>query len=747
MKINRRQFLKTSAMAGVGALLLRGKAWPFDQSPTGVRKFLATLPALGPGGANNFGNYISVLSPNTNKYPGADYYEIVAKQFTQQVHPDIPTTTFWGYADAATLDSRYLGGVIVAKHNRPVKIKITNQLPPRHILPVDPSLVDPVMSAETGGRQDRTAIHLHGGLVHWQFDGGPFHWFSNANNPGGFVHGSSFINGAGPGAAVYDYPNDQSARFVWYHDHAYSLTRINAYAGIASAYLITDDAETDLVTSDILPDIDGAFPLGIPLVIQDKTFWDGGHGKDPHYNLVVPAGAAEGSLWYPHVYEGASAADLPSMLLSDYPAQCKSNSSARWEQDPTQRLHFSSTVPEFFSDTILVNGAPYPVLPVDRRRYRFRLLNGSQARFYNLQLYIADHSPDGITLTPNGDEVDPNGNPVLVPTNKSGPRMIQIGTEGGFLPEPVVLNNPAKPIGYKTSLTPGDPTNGNVNRYNLLLGLAERADIIVDFRDVPAGSEVIMYNDAPAPFPGGDIRNDYYTGRPDLRCIGGAPPNKPGAGPDTRIIMKFEVGSKTVSELNFDHTLGALKNALPITFSATQPPTSIKPDDRAKVKTLNEDFDSYGRLRQRLGAPDATDYLSVPTDTAHRGEIQRWQIFNLTGDTHPMHFHLVNVTIRKREQWAFVSSGAALLNKQGMPYAIPGTATQPDPNERGWKETVRMNPGEVITVDMKFDLPKGPVTPSPRLHASYGINGAEYVWHCHILEHEEHDMMHALVVT
>ena len=156
----------------------------------------------------------------------------------------------------------------------------------------------------------------------------------------------------------------------------------------------------------------------------------------------------------------------------------------------------------FRSDTILVNGAPYPVLPVERRRYRFRLLNGSQARFYNLQLYVSDGSADGITLKDSG-QVDSNGNPLLVPANASGPRMIQIGNEAGFLPAPAVLNNPAMPIGYKlVGSSAFDPTIGNANRYTLLMAPAERPDIIVDFREVPAGTEVILYNDAPAPFRG-----------------------------------------------------------------------------------------------------------------------------------------------------------------------------------------------------------------------------------------------------
>jgi spore coat protein A len=687
------------------------------------------------------------LTPNKKLFPGTDYYEIEAAQFTQQLHPAIPTTTFFGYADAATKNHRYLGGVIVATRGTPVKLKITNLLPARHILPVDPTLMDPTMLA--GTRQDRIAVHLHGGFVFWDDDGGPFHWFSNANNPGGFVHGSSFINSAGvPGAAIHNYPNDQSARFIWYHDHAYGLTRINAYAGIASAYLITDSAETQLINSGVLPNFPG-YPLGIPLVVQDKTFWDGG-GHDPGYAGVTPTPASAGSLWYPHVYEGASAADLPPMTL---PSACSSGT-ARWEADPVDKAPKVSTVPEFFSDIALVNGAPYPTVALPPRRFRFRLLNGSQARFYNLQLYVADGSPDGITLAQTGD-TDSNGNPILAPTNAPGPAFIQIGNEAGFLPAPAIFSkdgtnkNSNNVIGFKLSSNfgPADPTIGNVNRYNLVMAPAERPDIIIDFRGFE-GQKLILYNDAPAPFPGGDIRNDYYGGNFDLTCIGGAPPTTPGFGPDTRVLMRFEIGtSGSIPELSFADTVKALRAAQPVTFANTQPNPSessgFAPDQGIKVKTLNEDKDSYGRLRQRLGAPGVTDYLSVPTDVAQKGEIQRWQIFNLTADTHPMHFHLVNVTIRKREQWAFDANGAPLLPLRAM----PGTARPADANEQGWKETVRMNPGEVITVDMRFDLPKGAPPPaSPRLQASYGIKGAEYVWHCHILEHEEHDMMHALVV-
>jgi len=106
-------------------------------------------------------------------------------------------------------------------------------------------------------------------------------------------------------------------------------------------------------------------------------------------------------------------------------------------------------------------------------------------------------------------------------------------------------------IGYKSTTNLDDPTNGNVNRYNLVMAPAERADLVIDFRGFE-GRNLILYSDAPAPFPGGDIRNDYYTGRPDLSCIGGAPPNTPGEGPDTRVLMRFEIGSSGhIEELSF----------------------------------------------------------------------------------------------------------------------------------------------------------------------------------------------------
>jgi spore coat protein A len=208
------------------------------------------------------------------------------------------------------------------------------------------------------------------------------------------------------------------------------------------------------------------------------------------------------------------------------------------------------------------------------------------------------------------------------------------------------------------------------------------------------------------------------------------------------------VAGGTPDLLSFDDWLIALRAALPIAYAASQP-ADLDPSSLPVLgKTLNEDFDAYGRLIQRLGttaqngfnnqglATWGRDFLATPvTETASAGETQVWDIYNLTGDTHPIHFHLVNVQILQR----------ALFDTAGPTFApIAGTERPPDDNEKGWKETVRMDPFEVTRVIMKFDPP--PVPSWMPYKTSPRTGGHEYVWHCHILEHEEHDMMRNLVV-
>ena len=675
--VNRRDFLKLGAMAGAGfALPLKwvpGRAFGFSQSPAGIRKFISALTGLGPAGANEMGQYIPIATPDTTTFRGVDYYQLVMKQFSEQLHPDLPgPTKFWGYADATNPVSKYLGGLIVARKGRPVRLTVTNSLPSTHILPVDTT----IMGAE--GAANRAVVHLHGGLVEWTSDGGPFAWFTPTATGPNLGAGPSFLNsGPGVGQATHYYPNNQSARLVWYHDHALGTTRLNAYAGLASGYIIRDDFEQLLIRTHVIPSLE------VPLIIQDKTFYD---GSDPDYIWANP-----GELWYPYVYE-----------------------TDRWDRGGSGLLPLPSpsAIPEFFSDTIIINGAIYPYLLVERRRYRFRILNGSQGRFYNLQLYYADSSGTEADLT------------------KPGPAFIQFGTEGGFLPAPVILNNPPIPtplVGVQTA-NPDGP-------FNLLMAPAERADLIIDFSQVPAGSKLILYNDAPAPFPGGDPLNDYIT---------------PTTGPNTRTLMQFRVVERqgAPDPLNFQATFRALKSALALVEWEER--LHVSSAVRVRNLTLNEDYDDYGRLIQRLGTTTqnglnnqgnptwARNYVDSPTEVVNQGTTEIWHIFNLTGDTHPMHFHLVNVQVLWRAPFDATTPNFTAI----------GQHRPPDLNESGWKETVRVNPGEVAAVIMKFDVPRVPfnVPVSPRIQNSYGIKGYEYIWHCHILEHEEHDMMRPLIV-
>ena len=731
--LTRRQFLKYTAIAGAAATLplrfgLR-RAYPFAQSPSTIRKFITTLPGLGPSGANNIGQYIPLASKTTTTFAGlpTDVYNLGVKLFGEKMHHDLPRAThFWGYYDLATRDQKYLAGVIVAKRGTPVLLSVTNQLPNKALIPVDPTLMAGPNGLMVGDLPlNRIVTHLHGGLTPWFSDGTPFQWY----DPKG-KKGESFMNvpGTNPpiGTATYYYPMDQSARLVWYHDHAIGITRTNAYSGIASALIITDDFESDLVNSGLLPDL-----VGIPLIIQDKTFVPNNIlDQDPTWQWGKP-----GDLWYPHVYE-------------------HSGDDNRWdygpEVDPPAQgvitpLPTPSVVPEAFFDTILVNGGVYPVVSVLPKRVRFRMLNGSQARFYHLNLYAED------AFTPGEANV-----------SVAGPKMYQVGTEGGFLPAVAVHPN-GIPCPLDLEDDPDENTAKPDGPFNLLLAPAERADVIIDFNGVSAGSTFILYADAPAPFPGGDQRNNYFTGDQDQTPFGGAPTTRAGYGPNTRTLLKIVVTSGSGDAMSTSTWLSQLNAKLKDNFlTGNQPGLLFNNGDPSvpafpfqgvpnRMLTLNEDFDNYGRLIQTIGTFTSKGldnqglntwglpYISNATETPNAGAIEVWQIFNLTGDTHPIHFHLVNVQVIQRQPFT------GTPGVQGVDWNYSGPPMPPDPNEIGWKETVRMNPGEVTTVIMQFNLPNLP-TAAMRNAVSPRTGGHEYVWHCHILEHEEHDMMRPLVV-
>jgi len=738
--MNRREFLLMTAAMGVSAKLaglapLRPSSVASKPTvPTGrfaysprVRKFVVGLPGLGPAGANEIGQYIPLATKSTRHFAGrmTDVYDLAVAEYRQTMHPDLPgRTRFWGYRDAAAAEGMYLGGIIVAHRDRPVLLNVTNRLPNKQLIPSDPTIM------AGGGKMvgdlpyNRCVTHLHGGFTPWFSDGTPFQWFA----PSGLA-GDSFSNvpgtGMPAGSANYYYPMQQSARLLWYHDHAMGITRTNAYSGLASGLVLVDDFEIGLVNRGLLPDL-----IGTPLIIQDKSFVaEDILALDPSWRWGGP-----GSLWYPHVY-------APNAYSPRH-----SNPSGRWDWGPTMEpdpshgtmpLPALSAVPEAFFDTPLINGGLYPVAKVAAQRVRFRILNGAQARFFHLTLLAEDPA-----------------NPGEAKRGAPGPAMYQVGTEGGFLPAVAVHDN-------RTTMEFSDPETVDPHGpFNLLLAPAERADVVVDFSGVAVGSSFILENDAPAPFPGGDPRNDFFTGDKGQVAEGGAPSTRAGRGPNTRTLLKITVGPGKAEKLGTDAWLRRLNGHLKANYlSGNQPPLIVHGSDPSVPEfpytgpvtrrlTLNEDFDEYGRLIQRMGtlASKSTNNQGIPTwglpyeapatETPAAGATEIWQIFNLTSDVHPMHFHLVNVQLLQRQGFTGDPSH----------YQLDGRPIPPDPNEVGWRETVRCNPGEIATFAMKFDLPKLP-TSEMRRAVSPRTGGHEYVWHCHILEHEEHDMMRPLIVT
>jgi FtsP/CotA-like multicopper oxidase with cupredoxin domain len=866
----------------------------------GIRKFVDPLPGL------------AVATPDTTTYPGSDYYVIELGEYSQQLHSDLPPTKLRGYRQAGGQFS-YLGPAIIATKDRPVRILFRNLLPTgaggNLFIPVDTTVMGSGMTADghqtmmpeadpqnpmcsQGGKEmmvasghcfaeNRATLHLHGGVTPWISDGTPHQWITPAGENTAYPEGVSVVDVPdmaipGPGEMTFFYTNQQSARLMFYHDHAWGITRLNVYAGEAAPYIITDTTEQALVNGGIIP---GAAAT-IPLVIQDKTFvpsdaqlaW-----QDETWDTSRWGG--EGNLWVPHVYSPAQNPGDTSGV----------NQYGRWaygpwfwpptnnvENGPIPNPYYDPAcdpdlgwcepqympgVPylsmgmESFNDTPVVNGAAYPTLSVDPKPYRFRILNAANDRFFNLSLYKAvdangnlcdasniSPAPEStgvacteVNLSPAEVEAaltDPAG---IFPTpvaGTEGPDWIQFGTEGGFLPAPVVI--PAHPTTWVT-----DPTvfnAGNVDQHSLLVAPAERADVVVDFSQF-AGQTLILYNDAPAAFPARDPRYDYYTGNPDLRDTGGASSTLPGYGPNTRTIMQIKVngGSGTSFNLtalqnafkatilggqgvfqNGQHPIivgqGAYNSAYGSSFTSntglvqihdtsltfkTLTPGSLTIDLKPKMiqDEMGEAFElQYGRMSGFLGVetPNAQAGLqnmilhpytyppdeiidgvelpagvSVAPIAAADDGTQIWKFTHNGVDTHPIHFHLYDVQLLNRVGW-------------------DGIIRKPEANELGWKDTIRISPLEDTIVAMRpivpsipFDLPNSIRLLDPSMPEGEYLEGAnttqreaaglpllafnpagepvdilnhyvnygwEYVYHCHILSHEEMDMMHSQVI-
>jgi spore coat protein A len=605
-----------------------------------------------------------------------DYYEISMKQFTQQVLPTgLPATTVWGYGAVKSASSSGLllhnapSLTIEAQVNRPVRVKWINDLKDAngnyrpHLLPVDPTLhwanppggvtgrdTRPAFTVTPGPYSGPVAIvtHVHGAVgVADDSDGYAEAWYLPAakNIPPGYARNGTWFRffaakaagsyGVGwqPGSAIFQYPNENRASTIWYHDHALGMTRLNVYAGPAGFYLIRggpagDDAVIDsrfgtpAVLPGPAPTESDPFPPNkryyeIPIAIQDRSF------------------NSDGSLFYPdsrEFFDGIVQGYIPDGEFSPI-----------WN-------------PEFFGNTIMVNGNTWPYLEVERRRYRFRFLDGCQSRFLIL---------------------DFGGIP--------GVEVWQIGNEGGFLAAPVNL------------------TADHGNR--LLMALAERADVIVDFTNVPTGNYVLANVGPDEPFGGGVPGDDFEVADPGT----------------TGQIMQFRV----VPAVGVDNSTPPQFLQLP---ALTPLPVATVTRQLALIEEASEGADEEGEevegpVEALLGTVAAgvwteLKWMDPVTENPQVGATEVWEIYNTTADAHPMHIHEIAFEVVNRE--------GLVLNTEGEvaePIQLDGHITAPEPWETGFKDTVIAYPGQVTRVRALFS------------------SAGQFVWHCHIVEHEDNEMM------
>ena len=538
-------------------------------------------------------------------------------------HRDLPVSSVWGY------EGTYPGPTIEAERGQPVTVEWRNELagPFPVADTVAPKATDPdgvsvqCLPGLSGGVADphaaaltgQTVVHLHGGLTPASSDG----WAENLFAPGQ--------------PAVFQYPMDQRAALLWYHDHVMGITKLDVYAGLAGLWIVRDDRERELG----LPE---GPPFEVPLVIQDRNFDLDDEGR------------------------------LTGRLVH--------------KTDPE--------VMEAFPPFTVVNGKVWPVLDVRPATYRLRVLNGSNARTYRLVL-LRDGAP----------ELE---------------RVTQIGTDHGLLRAPVSV-----------------PADG------LTLASAERADLLVDFSDLAPGSELTVLNTAAAPFDGSSY--------PAVDAADAADPESLLPYPE---VLRFRVVGEPASRRSLPRELA--------TDYEPPAPQALAGARRRAIALVERELDGEPNMltmRELAVAADADEGPQVTvTDggetTRYRvvaahfedattffpmlGEYEVWQLINLTGDTHPIHLHLDPFQILARHpiHYEIPAGGigerdlAASVTLERDPddeleHAI-------DDNERGLKDTVRVNPNELVEIAVRFTAYSG-----------------RYMYHCHILEHEDRDMMRPFV--
>jgi len=525
---------------------------------------------------------------------GGKSFAIAARESTTwKFHPDLPATRTWGYwSDSPPAGLPYLGPTIEATRRIDDSVETSVTIEWRNELETAFLPNDPTIM---GAMLSGQAVPI---VPH--LHGGENHPQFDGTPLQWFTKGGE----KGPHYITnrFTYYNEQRASMVWYHDHALGNTRTNVYAGLAGLYFIRDDQDTGEEGNPLgLP----AGPYELPLVLQDKTFND------------------DGSMFY------------PTQGVTAYHPQ--------W-------------VPEFFGDVAVVNAKIWPFVDVEPRRYRLRIVNGSQSRFYNLQ-FAEENSGRPLPFT-------------------------QIGAEGGLLRAPV-------------------PMTG------LLIAPGERADVIIDFAGHRKNASFIVTNNARAPYPmGGRATLSQLLKIRVNRALQGTDDTTPAANLQLPALPPLPAPSVTRVQ-HLSETLDPLTDA-PITLNVEDAPY----------------------LDEQTGLPDVT---TKPASNA----VEDWLLVNTTADTHPIHLHLVTFEVIDRRPF-----DVAAYDPKTQAISYTGPVVPAPANEDGLKDTVQAHPGQVTRIRARFELPdEGTIELPP------GVSNPQYVWHCHILEHEENDMMRAFEVV
>jgi len=605
--------------------------------PAAIEKYAAELvipPVMPPDGR---------ADPHT--------YTIAVRQFRQQMlPPGRPATTVWGYGSPGHPETFHSPSCTVeATCNQAVQVRWVNQLVDAdgrclpHLLPVDPTLhwanppggesgrdSHPTFSSTPGPYTGPVPMvtHLHGGTNGEVSDGYAEAWYlpDARDIPRGYARVGSFYeefakksrarHGVpwGPGEAVYHYANPGRASTLWFHDHVLGMTRLNVYAGMAGFYLLRG-GPSDL-GEGVLPgpaprlgDPPGRRYFEIPIVIQDRSF------------------RTDGSLFYPSSraqFDGFKGPYVPGSDIAPI-----------WN-------------PEYFGNTMVTNGRTWPVLRVEPRRYRFRFLNGCNSRTLILKAVTdpSAHRPA----------------PAALP-------WWQLGSEGGFLPEPV-------------------------RRADLLLAPAERADVIADFSSFPVGTELYLVNEGPdAVYMGGTPGKDFAAA--DVKTTGQ--------------VMKFVVEPLTTADTSTPPSRLTLPHLEPLGAASLTRRVSLNEVGSARLphvsprQVLLGTFDAQGR-------PKPLGWHDPITENPEPGATEIWEIVNLTSDAHPIHIHEIQFQV---------------VDRQPLP---AGTRRPPKAWERGFKDTVFAYPHEITRVKVHFS------------------RAGRFMWHCHMLEHEDNEMMRPFIV-